>query len=94
MRARQESQYSGAVVREAIQDSAFRDMGPAELAKYRENLATATKIRPANKSEVEDWLDLDAHKGDVGHTAYMKGQAMRIVKTRKNGFRCEPIPEE
>ena len=69
-------------------------MGPAELAKYRENLATATKISPANKSEVEDWLDLDAHKGDVGHTAYMKGQAMRIVKTRKNGFRCEPIPEE
>src|SRR4029453_11252170 len=67
----------------------FRDTSPAELAEYRENLATATKIRPATKSEVEGWLN--AHKGDVAETAYIAGQAMRIVPT---GFLCEPIPLE
>src|SRR5678815_436963 len=55
-----------------------------ERKRYAAQLTTATKIRPLTKREVEAWLD--THKGDVGHTAYIMGQAMRIVKTR-NGFR-------
>ena len=49
--------------------------------KFWPRVLRATKIRPATKVEVEEWLSDPAHADEVADMAYVDGQAMRVVRS-------------
>jgi len=58
--------------------------------KFWARVLGATKIRPATKVEVEEWLSDPAHTDDIADIAYVGGQAMRAVG-RNASVTLEPI---